>query len=42
MEFVKEVKGFYSYTGFATKTVMKREMQKGIRIQKMIFMVTAG
>ncbi|MGI8634635.1 MAG: hypothetical protein ACR2KZ_04455 [Segetibacter sp.] len=28
MEFVKEGKGFSSYTGFATKTIMKREMQK--------------
>jgi hypothetical protein len=28
MEFVKEGKGFSAYTGFATKTIMKREMQK--------------
>lgn len=28
LEFVKEGKGFNDYTGFATKTIMKRELQK--------------
>lgn len=28
LEFVKEGKGFGDYTGFATKTIIKRELQK--------------